>query len=398
VLLGAAEAVDLVRRLEGKGVDARAAAIDWPSLMAYKRTFTRDVPAMTEQGFAAKGIASYHGRARFAGPRSIRVGAELLTGRFILLATGAVPRPLGIEGEEHVATSTDFLELDALPARIVLIGGGYIAAELSHLAARAGSRVTILQRGARMLPAFDADAVGWLMERSHDIGIDVRLDTVVEGVRTIAGGYSVHASSKGQPTTVDADLVVHAAGRIPDLDELDLDAGEVRADKGRLVLDDFLRSASNPAVYAAGDAASRGPPLTPIAAYDGKIAAFNIVHGNAKKPDYTGTPSVVFTIPPLATVGLTERQARAAGMDFRVKSAKVPDWYTALRVGEPTYGYKTLVENRTDRLLGATIIGPNAEEVINVLALAIRNGLGAKALEDAIFAYPTSASDIGSML
>jgi glutathione reductase (NADPH) len=295
-------------------------------------------------------------------------------------------------------TSDRFLELSALPARIAMIGGGYIAAEFSHLAARAGAHVTVLQRAERMLPAFDPDLVGWLMEKFVELGIDVRARSTVQRIDKTANGFLVHASTDGQVTTVAADLVVHAAGRAPDLDALDLAAADVVAEKGRLKLNEFLQSVSNPKVYAAGDAASSGPPLTPVSSHDGKIVTGNLLDGNRHKPDYRGVPSIAFTIPPIAAVGLGEAEARARGLKFRINSEKVSDWFTAWRLNETVYGFKTLVDPDTGRILGAHLVGPHAEDVINLFALAIRHGLTAEDIKTTMFAYPTGASDIGYML
>ncbi|HVB82094.1 MAG TPA: NAD(P)/FAD-dependent oxidoreductase [Candidatus Binataceae bacterium] len=398
VLVGAAEAIDHARRMRGKGITGAEPTIAWNELIKFKRTFTERVPAMKEKNFAKNGIDAYHGRAKFRGPRSVEVGGELLEGRFILIAVGAVPLRLGIPGEELAITSTEFLELERLPKRILLVGGGYIAAEFSHIAARAGAEVTVLQRANRMLTGFDPDLVGWLMEKFHEVGIDVRLNTLVTAIEKTSGGLSVRASSNGTDEVFQTDLVVHAAGRVPDLNPLDLAAADVACDEGRLTLNEFLQSASNPAVYAVGDAASKGPPLTPIASHDAKVAAANMLNGNHQKPNYLGVPSVAFTIPPIASAGLTETQARSQGLKFRVNAENVPDWYTARRLNESVYGFKTLVEEGSDRILGAHLVGPHADEVINLFALAIRNGLTSNDLKTTMFAYPTGASDIGYML
>jgi glutathione reductase (NADPH) len=208
----------------------------------------------------------------------------------------------------------------------------------------------------------------------------------------------VHASTDGQVKTVATDLVVHAAGRAPDLDALDLTAADVVAEKGRLKLNEFLQSVSNPKVYAAGDAASSGPPLTPVSSHDGKVIAGNLLDGNSHKPDYRGVPSVAFTIPPIAAVGLSEAEAKGKGLKFRINSEKVSDWYTARRLNESVYGFKTLVDPDTGRILGAHLVGPHAEDVINLFGLAIRHGLTAEDMKTTMFAYPTGASDIGDML
>ena len=398
VLVGAAQALDDVRRLRGKGIEGGEPAINWHELIQFKRTFTQPVPAGKEKSFEESGIDAYHGRARFHGPRSVAVGGNQLEGRHILIATGAVPMRLGVPGEEHLTSSTEFMELEQLPKRIVLVGGGFIAAEFSHIAARAGAQVTVLQRANRMLTPFDPDLVGWLMGKFQAIGVDVRLNTEVREIAKIGDGFSVRATANGKHETFKADLVVHAAGRVPDLDPLDLAVANVVSEKGRLRLNEFLQSASNAAIYAVGDAASSGPPLTPVAAHDAQVAAANMLQGNHRRPDYKGVPSVAFTIPPIAAVGLSEEQARDRELKFRMQKQQASDWYTARRVGEKIYGFKILVEEGSDRILGAHLLGPHVDEVINVFALAIRHGLTSEDLKTTIFAYPTGASDIGHML
>ena len=398
VLVGAAEAIDHSRRMRGNGVAGGEPVIAWSELMQFKRTFTQPVPAMKEKSFAKSGIDAYHGLARFRGPRSVEVGGEVLEGRFILIAVGAVPMRLDIPGREHLITSTEFLDLDRLPEKIVLLGGGFIAAEFAHIAARAGAQVAVLEQADRMLTPFDPDLVGRLMEKFHEVGIDVRLKTRVTAIEKSGHGLSVRASSNGKDEIFAADLVVHAAGRVPDLDPLDLAAAGIASEKGRLRLNEFLQSVSNPAVYAAGDAAMSGPPLTPVASHDAKVAVANMLNGNHEKPNYLGVPSVAFTIPPIASVGLSEKQARDKGLKFRMRSENVSGWYTARRVAETTYAFKVLVEEGTDRILGAHLIGPHVDEVINIFALAIRKGLTAEDLKTTMFAYPTGASDIGYMV
>jgi glutathione reductase (NADPH) len=397
MLISGAEAVDFARRMRGRGV-AGDVTINWRDLIAFKRTFTDPVPANNERRYAERGIDAYHGTARFTGPSTIEVGGQALEPRHVLIATGARPLPLGFPGAEHVIASDQFLELAELPARIVMVGGGYIAAEFSHIAARAGAKVTVLQRADRMLPRFDPELVGWLMEKFAEIGVEVRTGTAVEAVEAAGGGFRVRARSADRTVAVEADLVVHAAGRGPDLGSLRPEVAGVAVERGRLVLNEFLQSVSNPAVYAAGDAAAKGPPLTPVSSHEGKVVAANLLEGNKHRPDYRAVPSVAFTLPPIASVGIGEDEAGAAGKRFRVNKGSVPDWYTARRVAETVYGYKTLVEDETGLILGAHLVGPHAEETINIFALAIRNGLTADQIKQTIFAYPTSASDVGYML
>lgn len=397
VLVGGAAAVDHAYRMRDKGVSGDT-RIDWPALMAFKRLFTDQIPAQRAQYYAAQGIDAYRGHTRFIGRNTLAVDGDVLEAGHILIAAGAEPVKLGIAGEEHLITHEEFLNFEKLPARIVLVGGGYIAAEFSHIAARAGVRVTILQHSTRLLKHFDPDLVAWLIEKFKVLAIDVRTRTTVEAIEKSETGYHVRTMSDGQKAVFDADCVIHAAGRAPALTALDLEAGGIAVEHGRLKLNEFLQSESNPAVYAAGDAAQMGPPLTPVASHDAEIVAANLLGGNQQRPDYTAVPSVAFTIPPIAAVGLSEAQARHQGVRFRVKSQKASDWFSARQAAEPVYGFKVLVDELTDRVLGAHLVGPHADEVINLFALAIRHGLSAAQLKTTLFAYPTAASDIKYML
>jgi glutathione reductase (NADPH) len=397
VLVGSASTVDHARRMHDKGV-AGHQRIDWAQLMAFKRRFTDPVPEQRERRFAEKGIETWRGKARFVGPTTLDVDGARLEAQRILIATGAEPIKLRIAGEQHLITSEEFLAMDSLPRRIAIVGGGYIAAEFSCIAAVAGADVTVFQRGDRMLNAFDPEIVGWLMQAFEAHGIDVRTKTNVEEIEKSDGGYVASVSTNGQRQAVEADLVVHAAGRVPALEALDLEAAGVKTSKGRLCLNEFLQSTSNAAVYAAGDAAQAGPPLTPVAGRDADAVAANLLEGNHAKPDYRGVPSVAFSIPPIASVGMSEQAAKEQGKRFRVNSMKASDWYTARQQAQPAYGFKVLVEEESDRVLGAHLVGPRADEVINLFALAIRHDLTAEDVKTTIFGYPTGASDIEHML
>jgi glutathione reductase (NADPH) len=401
MLITGAQVIDDIRRMRGRGVAADGAHIKWHDLMEFKRTFTGPVPGKQEKNYAEKGVDTYHEHARFTGRNVVELERSgIISATNILIATGARPMPLGFPGEEHLMDNEGFLELDDLPARIVMVGGGYIASEFSHIAARAGAQVTVLQRGNRILPQFDGDLVGWLMEAFEAAGIDVRTGHSVEAIEQTAEGYCVRARrADGKAITVNADLVVHAAGRIPDLETLGLEAASVERDeRGRLKLNEHLQSVSNPAVYAAGDAAGVGPPLTPVSSHDAKVVVGNLLSGNKHRPDYRAIPSVTFTIPPIASVGLSEEEACSKGLKFSLKSERASSWYTARRLAESVYGFKVLVEEGTNLILGAHLVGPHVDEVINVFGLAMRHGLTSDDIKQTMFAYPTGASDIGYML
>lgn len=397
MMIGGADAADHAWRMKGHGVEGDT-HLEWPGLLAFKRSFTDPVPDKHEQRYAEKGIDTFHGRARFTGPNTLDIEGKVIEAGHVLIAAGAEPMRLGIPGEEHLIDNEGFLELEMLPKRIVLVGGGYIAAEFSHIAARAGAQVTILQHGERMLKHFDPDLVSWLRDKFRELGIDVRTEAEVTSIERTGEGYRVAAKGPDGEMSVDADLVVHAAGRKPALADLDLDAAGIKHENGRLVLNEHLQSVSNPAVYAAGDAAQMGPPLTPVSSHDAKVVAANLLEGNTQKPNYNGVPSVAFTIPPIAAVGLTEAEAREKGLKFRMKSDRAESWFTARQAAEKVYGFKVLVDEETDLVLGAHLVGPHVDEVINLFALAIRHGLTAADLKSTMFAYPTGASDIGYML
>jgi glutathione reductase (NADPH) len=399
VLVGAAELLDWNTRMAGHGVVGES-RIDWRALMRFKRTFTDPIPGKREAAFREAQIATYHGRARFVSPHEVAVGDQTLDARHVMLATGARPAPLGIPGEEHVRTSTEFLELDDLPRRIAFIGAGYISFEFAHIAQRAGAATTIVGRGSP-LRHFDQDVVEHLVQRTRAIGADVRTDATVTAVELADGGFRVRADSPNGDSIVDADLVVHGAGRVPNTEGLDLTAGDVVADeRGAVQVNGYLQSVSNARVYAAGDATlpSGSLPLTPVAAHEGLVVASNLLKGNTRTPDYRGVPSVVFTVPPLASVGLTETEAREQGLDVRVEADETANWYANRRVREPAGMFKTVVDKTSDRILGAHLLGPHADEVINLFGLAIRHGITATALRHMVYGYPTGSSDIPYML
>jgi glutathione reductase (NADPH) len=398
VLVGAAELVDWTDRMQGKGVRSNGVGIDWAELVRFKRTFTDPVPRQREERLATASITAFHGRAQFAGPTAVQVEAELLEGRYVAVATGARPMKLSIPGEEYLTTSEQFLDLNELPTRIIFVGGGYISFEFAHVAARAGAQVTILHRGRRPLMRFDPDLVERLVQRSRDVGLDVRLQTEVNAIEEHSGGLSVRTTRDGETETHEAEIVVHGAGRAPDIEDLDLAAAGVRFGKHGIEVNEYLQSVSNPSVYAAGDAAAGGPPLTPVAGYEGNIVAENLLNGNRRTTDYRAVPSVVFTIPPLAAVGLSEQQAREQGRPFRLHHENTVDWYSSRRIGETCSGFKVLIEEGSQQILGAHLLGPHAEEVINLFALAIKHQLKVLDLAEMMYAYPTHGSDIQYMM
>lgn len=413
VLVEATKTIDSSQRHENKGITgSERIHIKWSDLIRFKRTFTEPFPKEREDGYVKAGITPFHGPARFVGSNTVNVGYDgnnrILDGRFILIATGAMPMNLNIPGSENVITSDQFLEIEGenLPNRIVFVGGGYISFEFAHVAARAGSDVTILHRGKQPLERFDQDLVNRLVQKSREIGIDLQVQRAVNGIDKSSDGKLVVNASDATAAddkisiTLETDMVVHGAGRVPNIEGLDLTTAGVEHNIRGVKVNEYLQSVSNPAIYAAGDvAASGGLPLTPVASYEGGIVANNLIKGNTIKSNYTGLPSVVFTTPPLASVGMQEQEAKEQGIRFRTKYENTSSWYSSRRVGETCSGFKVLIEEGSNRILGAHILGPHAEEVINIFSIAIRLGLTAKHLNDPIlYAYPTNSSDVVYML
>jgi glutathione reductase (NADPH) len=397
VLVGITHALDLSKRLHHIGV-ATPATLSWEDMMRFKRTFTEPVPSGQEKGLHKKGIATYHGRARFTSESTLEINGETLRADKFVLANGAKPIKLSIPGEELVIDSTDFLDLEELPDDILLIGGGYIAFEFGHLAARMGAKVKIIQRGEQPLKNFDADLVKNLVKATRDLGIEVILNTEVKGIAKENGKLIVRAISAGQEVSFSTSLAVHAAGRNADIEDLQLEKVNVSHGRRGVEVNEYMQSVSNPNVYASGDVNDKGLQLTPVAGKEGLIVASNLLKGNHKKIEYGHIPSNVFTIPALAAVGLTEQEAQRQGLNYKVKNEETTGWFSSRRLNEPVSAYKVLLDKETDQILGAHLLGPHAEEVINVFTVAMNANLTGSQLKKMIFSYPTNASDIVYMV
>ncbi|WP_348767448.1 NAD(P)/FAD-dependent oxidoreductase [uncultured Salinisphaera sp.] len=399
ILRRGAEIIDAAQLMQGKGIEAHGLKINWSDLVAHKRSFTDKMPDTIENGLEKNGITTLHGPARFVADNTIEIEGARFQSRYFLVATGAIPRPIDIPGGEYLIDNAQFMALEALPAQLLFVGGGYISFEFAHMAVRAGSQVTIIDRGDQPLKAFDPDLVEQLVARSVAAGIDFQPATTLKSIEETADGFVVVGEQNGSVKQWTVGRVVHGAGRAPAIDALDLPAADIDAGRHGVVVNEYLQSVSNPAVYAAGDAADTiGPPLTPVAVFEGKVATSNMLKGNHTTPDYRGVPSVVFTIPALGRVGMLESEARDAGHDVRVKFTDTSGWFSNLRIGEQHAAVKIVVDNTSDEILGAHLFGPEYAELINIFALAIKLRLKVSDLKTMVPAYPTVGSDLGSML
>ena len=398
VLAGAAELIARSRNLTGKGIQSEN-AIDWSELMAFKNTFTEGIPKSTEEKFEQAGIRYFHGTASFTDKRTITVGEHTLIGGKILIATGARPATLGIDGEELLLHSDDFLDLESLPDTIAFIGGGYISFEFAHIAAEAGAKVHVIHNDDKPLKNFDPDLVEALVDRMKKIGITFHLNAKTTKLSRSGGGFLLEGTQNATPLRLECGAVVHGAGRTPNIDELNLERGEIDFDKKGVTVNEYLRSTSNPDVYAAGDVSgSPGPSLTPVAGLEARSVAANLLQADSSKPNYTAIPSIAFTYPMLASVGMSEAQAKDSGRDIKVNHVDMSTWYTYKRMGEQPSRAKVILDKADGRILGAHILNGEAEHLINYFTIAMRHGLTAPQLSDTLFAYPTDGSDLQYLL
>lgn len=397
VLVGLSHTLALNQQLLGKGISTPATS-SWSELMRFKKTFTDSKPPNIEAGLEKAGVTTYHGRAIFINENTLRVNEDVLQAEKFVIANGAKPRSLNIPGDDLLITSTDFLELEELPEEMLFVGGGYIAFEFAHIVSRFGVKATIVHRGERPLENFDADLVKMLVTASEKLGIQIKLNAEVKSITKENNGFIVSAVQDGKEVRIHTALAVHAAGRTADIEDMGLEKAGVTVNRRGVAVNDYMQSVSNPNVYSCGDANDRGLPLTPVGAKEGIVLSSNLLKGNHLKIDYGHIPSNVFTIPALASVGLTEVEAKKQNIDYSLKFEETTDWYASRRLNEPVSGFKLLTDKESDQIIGAHLLGHNAEETINIFAVAMNAGLKAGNLQKTIFSYPTNASDIVYML
>jgi glutathione reductase (NADPH) len=398
ILVAAAHALDEIERAKVHHISVDPPRLDWAALIDREKAMIRPIPDHLAELMAKRGVEVIHGGGRFVDTDKVAVGDRVLEARHMVIATGSKPRSLPIAGAEHLITSDDVLDERTLPAEIVFIGGGVIALEFAHVYARAGAKVTILEVLPRLLPALDADAVDQIRRESERIGIRILTSVKVERIEPRNSRLRVTFVHDGKEQAIEADRVVNGAGRVADVDALDLAAAKIERSDGRIAIGAFLRSTSNPQVYVCGDSLTGTPQLSPVATYEGQIVGRNIVEGAKHKPDYASIPSCVFTVPALASVGLTEQAARDKGHKVRVKATDMHDWLSSRTYGETVAYAKVLIDETSDRILGAHMAGHAAEELIHFFAFAMAHGITAAQIRDQVFAFPTFSANIKNMV
>lgn len=393
--------------LEGQGLTERgfvnAPQLDWSVMQRSRKEFTDAVPGGTEAGLQQKGIHVFHGRCAFVDDATVRCGDETITARRFLIANGARPRPLPIPGGELALSSDDFLSLPEMPQRVTFVGGGYISMEFATVAAAAGADVTVLQRGDRVMDRFDPDLVEELQKgcAARSIHVVTHAETKSVEQRT-DGSFALHLTVDGAEEQIETDVVFAALGRISNADTLNLEATTVSAGRGGIeTTTDMRTTAAN--IYAVGDCVA-GIQLSPVSDAEARTAARNIIadiqagdSAERTQVDLGPLPTVVFTYPQLAQFGLSESEARERG-GVRVNAGSGAGWPNYRRLHESHVAYKVMIAEKTDQILGAHILAPQAGELINLLALAARQGTPATEFREIPWAYPTYASDLKYML
>lgn len=397
VLVAAAHAMHEIELAPQHGIEIGPARLDWTKLIDRKSDMIDFIPGAMEDTAKSRG-AVYKGKAIFVDTNAIEVDGKRIEADNFVIATGSMTRPLPIPGAEHLITSDDVLNERELPAEVVFIGGGVIAMEFSHVYARAGTKVTILEMMPQLLPRLDEDAVARIRGESERIGIDIKTGVQVEAVEKSGDRLQVHFVHDGKRQFVEASRVVNGTGRIANVANLNLEAANVAHDGIRIEVDEHLRSVSNPSVWVAGDALVHSAQLSPLATYEGRVVGQNIVDNAQLKPDYSIVPSAVYTVPALSSVGMTEAEAKQAGIDVEAITSDMSSWFSARFYAETVSWAKVLVEKSSRRVVGAHLVGHHGEELIHLFALSMRHGISADQLGDEMYAFPTFAADIKSML
>lgn len=395
-LIASAAAARAARSSTGLGVTATRVDIDFPAVMRHVHAAIREIePVDSPETLTRDGVHTLTGRARFDGPRSVVVDGERIAFRDALIAAGSTPVRTSVEGEDavDVLTNETFWDLKALPAHLLVQGGGAIGCELAQAMARLGSAVTLVHRGERLLPKEDAAASAVVLAALRADGVDVRLGTTVSAFES--PGSEDERSPSGTArlsdgTQVAFDRALAALGRRVEAAGLRLSAAGVRLDsRGAVQVDASLRT-SNPRIRAAGDVTPL-PRFTHTAGMYGSVAATNAVLGLSRTADVDVVPRITFTSPEVGAVGITADAARARGMRVIVQSHAHLD--RAIADGH-TDGFTSIVVDRRGRVAGAVIVGPRAGESLAEYTVAVKTRMTVRTLATTMHAYP-SYSDAG---
>jgi glutathione reductase (NADPH) len=386
----AASYPDLIAEARGYGWDAAAGAFDWPRFRSALAAEIDRLEAAYRAALARAGVAVHDCRASLADPHTVRLAdGRSVTARHILIATGARPFVPDLPGAGLAITSDALFDLPALPRRLLIVGGGYIASEFACIFAGLGSAVTLVHRGGAILRGFDAEARDHVAAAMRGQGIDIRTGTEVRALDRGSGGIRATLTDGSAP---EFDTVLHATGRVPNAGGLGLEALGVGIGARGAVLVDGWSQTAVPSIYAVGDVTDR-LALTPVAIREGQAFADTLFGGRPVQADHALVPTAVFTRPEIGSVGLSEEAARAAG--------PVEIYATAFRPMQSAFAgkpdrvlMKLVVCARTRRITGCHIVAPGAAELIQMAAIAIRMGATKEDFDRTVAVHPTIAEEL----
>ena len=393
----AAHYAEAFEEAAGFGWQVGEPRFDWARLKANRAREVERLNGVYEQLLRGAGVELLRGWAQLTDAHTVRVEGHSHSARHILLAVGGTPHVPAVSGREHVLTSDHMFDLDPFPHRLVVVGGGYIACEFASIFQGLGAQVVLVHRGACVLNQFDVDIAAFVAEEMRKAGVELRLNAQVAAIARTAAGLQVTLAGGAQ---LDADAVLYATGRAPNVEGLGLElAGVRRTAQGAIAVDRHFAT-SVPSIHALGDVSTR-KQLTPVALAEAMALVdrlFGPARGKAARSmDYDGIPTAVFTHPNIGTVGLTEAEARARlGAVTVFRSEFRPLRHTLSGRSERTL-MKLVVDAASDRVVGLHMVGPEAGEVVQGFAVALKAG-ATKAMFDAtIGIHPTVAEEFVTM-
>ena len=384
---------DEFKDARGFGWTTGELAFDWAQLIANKNRELDRLEEVYRRMLRESGVTMIEGTGLLADAHTVEVGGRAMTAEHILLAAGGWPTMPDIPGIEHVITSNEALDLERLPARLVIVGGGYIAVEFAGIYNALGVEVTEILRADTVLRGFDEDMRLALAEEMRKRGVNLRCESVVRGIEKENDAYSLRLAGG---YIVEADLVMYATGRAPRTKGLGLEAAGVELDgKGAVVVDEFSRT-SQPNILAIGDITNR-LNLTPVAIAEGQALAESLFNSNPTTANLTGVPTAVFSQPPLATIGLSEDEARAQFADVDVYLSSFRPLKHTLSGRDEMTVMKLVVDAESDRVLGCHMVGLDAAEIIQGLGVALKCGATKAQFDATVGIHPTAAEEFVTM-
>ncbi len=378
----------------GFGWQVGESKFDWKTLIANKDREIDRLNGLYISTLKNAGVETFEGRAVLKDPHTVEVAGQTVTARYILIATGGWPNMPDIPGIEHAITSNEAFHLEEFPKRVMVLGGGYVAVEFAGIFNGLGSETTLVYRKDKVLRGFDDDIRGRLDIEMRRKGVNIVYNTVVEKIEKQADGLKVTLKN-GESCVVDQ--VMFAIGRSPSTKGLGLEeAGVKLSDNGAVIVDDYSRSSADH-IYAVGDVTDR-IALTPVAIKEGHAFALTVFGGQPVSPQHDNVASAVFSQPPIATVGLTETEAREkyGEIDVYVSDFK-PMKYTLPGREERAFA-KLIADRKTGRVIGAHMIGPDAPEIIQGIAIAVKAGLKKADFDATVAIHPSSAEEFVLMM